>query len=94
MMARAYDSLPRQIVGTLEMELYIGPPMFLVTLQVMDIHPSYSMLFGRPWFHVAGVVSSSLHQCLTYIMNRILIIVKAKETDSMIRNVDIPFIEE
>jgi hypothetical protein len=56
MMARAYDGSPRPIIGTLEVELYVGPQMFLVTLQVMDIHPSYSMLLGRPWIHAAGAV--------------------------------------
>ena len=48
MMARAYDGSPRQIIGALEVELYVGPQLFLVTFQVMDIHPSYSMLLGRP----------------------------------------------
>jgi len=48
MMARVYDGSPRQIIRTLEVELYMGPQMFLVTLQGMDIHPSYIMLLGRP----------------------------------------------
>ncbi|XP_073259781.1 uncharacterized protein [Populus alba] len=93
MMARAYDGSPRPIIGTLEVELYVGPQMFLVTFQVMDIHPSYSMLLGRPWIHTAGAVTSSLHQCLKYIMNGMLVTVKAEETVSMIKNVAIPFIE-
>ena len=93
MMARAYDGSPRPIIGTLEVELYVGPQMFLVTLQVMDIHPSYSMLLGRPWIHAAGAVASSLHQCLKYIMNGMLVTVKAEETVSMIKNVAVPFIE-
>jgi len=61
--------------------------MFLVTLQVMDIHHSYSMLLGRLWIHAAGAVTSSLHQCLKYIMNGMLVIVKAEETVYMIKNV-------
>ncbi|XP_052305631.1 uncharacterized protein LOC112325327 [Populus trichocarpa] len=93
MMARAYDGSPRPIIGTLEVELYVGPQMFLVTLQVMDIHPSYSMLLGRPWIHAAGAVASSLHQCLKYIMNEMLVTVKAEETVSMTKNVAVPFIE-
>ncbi|XP_052305620.1 uncharacterized protein LOC127904792 [Populus trichocarpa] len=93
MMARAYDGSPRPIIGTLEVELYVGPQMFLVTLQVMDIHPSYSLLLGRPWIHAAGAVASSLHQCLKYIMNGMLVTVKAEETVSMIKNVAVPFIE-
>jgi hypothetical protein len=93
LMATAYDGSPRQIIGTLEVELYVGPQMFLITLQVMDIHPSYNILLGRPWIHAVGAVASSLHQCLKYIMNGMLITVKAEETVSMIKNMAIPFIK-
>jgi hypothetical protein len=48
MMVRAYDGSPRQIIGTLKIELYVGPQVFLVTLQVMNIHSSYNILLGRP----------------------------------------------
>jgi hypothetical protein len=58
--------------------------MFLVALQVLDIHPSYCMLLGRPWIHAAGTVTSSLHQCLKYIMNRMLGTIKAEETVFMV----------
>ncbi|XP_073262695.1 uncharacterized protein [Populus alba] len=91
--ARAYDGSPRPVLGNLEVELYVGPQMFLTTFQVMDIHPSYSMLLGRPWIHTAGAVPSSLHQCLKYIMNGMLVTVKAEETISMVKNVTIPFLE-
>jgi len=67
--------------------------MFLVTLQVMIIHPSYNILLGRPWIHMARVVASSLYKCLKYIMNGIPITVKAEEIVSMIRNVVVPFIK-
>jgi hypothetical protein len=46
------------VVGTIEMELFIGPQMFLVTLQVMDIHPSYNMLLGRPWIQAVSIMAS------------------------------------
>ena len=93
MTARAYDGSPRQVTGTIDIELFIGPQVFLVTLQVIDIHPSYSMLLGRPWIHAAGAVTSSLHQCLKYIINGTLVKVKAEETLSMIRNVSVPYVE-
>jgi hypothetical protein len=93
MMARAYDSSLRQVIGTIEVELVVGPQVFLVTLQVMDIHPSYSMLLGRLWIHSRGAVASSLHQCLKYIANGVLVTVKAEETISMVRNVVVPFIK-
>lgn len=67
--------------------------MFLVTLQVIDIHPSYNILLGRPCIHATGVVISSLHQCLKFIMNEILIIVKTEEIIYMNKNVVVPFIK-
>jgi len=81
------------VIGTIKVELAVGPQVFLVTIQVMDVHPSYSMLLGRPWIHSAGAITSSLHQCLKYIVNGILITVKAEETISMVRNVADPFNE-
>jgi hypothetical protein len=48
MMARAYDGSSGQIIGTLEVELYVEQQVFLVTLQVMDIHHSYNILLGIP----------------------------------------------
>ncbi|XP_073267150.1 uncharacterized protein [Populus alba] len=47
----------------------------------------------RPWIHAARAVTSSLHQCLKYIINGTLVKVKAEETLSMIRNVLVPYIE-
>ena len=93
MMTRAYDGSPRQIVKTLEVEVCVGLQVFLVMLQVMDIHPSHSILLGRLWTHVAETMASSLHQCLKYIANRMSITVKAEETVSMIKNVVVPFIK-
>ncbi|XP_073264245.1 uncharacterized protein [Populus alba] len=93
MTARAYDGSPRPIIGNIDVELVIGPWPFQLTLQVMDIHPSYSILLGRPWIHAARAVTSSLHQRLKFIINGNLVIVKAKETLSMTRNISIPYIE-
>jgi len=85
MITIAYDGSPRQIIRTLKVELYVGPQVFLVMLQVMDINPSYSMLLGTFWIHIAEAVTSSLHQCLKYIMNGMLVTIKAKETFLMIK---------
>jgi hypothetical protein len=59
----------------------------------MDIHPSYSMLLGRPWIHVARAVASSLHQRVKFIINENLVTVKAEEALTMVRNVSVPYIE-
>jgi len=45
----------------------------------MDIIPAYSCLLGRPWIHSAGVVPSTLHQKLKYIMGDKLVIVSGEE---------------
>ncbi|XP_061947974.1 uncharacterized protein LOC133671268 [Populus nigra] len=77
MTARAYDGSPRPIIGSIDVELIIGPQPFQVTLQVMDIHPSYNILLGRPWIHAARVVASSLHQQVKFIINGNLVTVRA-----------------
>jgi len=66
------------------MKLYVGLQVFLMTLQVMNIHPFYNILLGRPWIHVTKV-TSSLHQYLKYIMNGMSVTIKAKKIVSMIR---------
>jgi len=43
---------------------------------------------------VARAVASSLHQCLKYIMNGMLITIKVEEKISMIKNMVVSFIEE
>lgn len=53
----------------------IGPHTFQVTFQVMDIHAEYSCLLRRPWIHVAGEVTSTLHQKLKYVKNGKLVTV-------------------
>ncbi|XP_073268737.1 uncharacterized protein [Populus alba] len=93
MTARAYDGSSRPISGSIDVELIIGPQPFQVTLQVIDIHPSYSILLGRPWIHAARAVASSLHQRVKFIINGNLVTVRAEETLSMIKNVSIPYIE-
>ena len=62
-------------------------------MKVTNIRPFYSKLLGSPWIYSVRVVTSSLHQCLKYIMNRMLVTVKVEETMFIIRNVVVPFIE-
>jgi hypothetical protein len=93
MTARAYNGSPRPIMGNIDVEFVIGLQPFQVTLQVMDIHPTYSMLLGRPWIHAARAVASSLHQRVKFIINGNLVTVRAEEALTMVRNVSIPYIE-
>ena len=64
---RAYDSTRREIMGTLEIELLIGPTTFIAVFQVLRIPTSFNLLLGRPWIHRAGAIPSSLHQKVKFI---------------------------
>jgi len=59
----------------------------------MDIQLSYNMLFERPWIHTTGVEASYLLQRVKFIINEGLVIVKSEETLSMIKNMEVPYIE-
>lgn len=45
----------------------------------MDINPTYNCLFGRPWIHAAGAVTSTLHQKPKFTVKDRLIIVYGEE---------------
>ena len=54
-------------MGTLEIELLIGPTTFPTLFQVLRIPTSFNLLLGRPWIHRAGAILSSLHQKVKFI---------------------------
>jgi len=47
----------------------IGPQLFQITFQVMDIQAAYSCLLGRPWIQEVGVVTYTLYQKLKFVKN-------------------------
>ncbi|XP_004491697.4 uncharacterized protein [Cicer arietinum] len=93
MVVRAFDGSRREVMGEIDLPVQIGPVTFEITFHVMDIVPAYSCLLGRPWIHSAGVVSSTLHQKLKYMVNDQLVIVSG-EGDLLVSNLStIPYIE-
>ena len=68
-----------RVTGEIEIEMQIGPCTFNVEFQVMDISPSYNYLLGRPWIHIAGVVPSTLHQKIKFVIEGQLVCIAAKE---------------
>ena len=58
---KAFDGSRKTVIGEVDLPVKIGPSDFLITFQVIDIHPAYSCLLGRPWIHEAGAVTSTLH---------------------------------
>ncbi|XP_050904196.1 uncharacterized protein LOC127118095 isoform X1 [Lathyrus oleraceus] len=69
LIVRAFDGFKWSVFGEVTLPVKIGPEVFDIIFYVMDIHPAYSCLLGRPWIHGAGAVSSTLHQKLKYVWN-------------------------
>ena len=63
------------MIGKVDLLMKIGPCLFQITFQVMDIHPAYSCLLGHPWIHEVGAVTTTLHQKLKIVKNGKLVIV-------------------
>ena len=59
---RAYDNSRREVLGTMTLELTIGPMIKKVEVQVLNIASCFNMLLGRPWIHDTEAVPSSLYQ--------------------------------
>jgi len=76
---RAFDGSKREVIGEIKLPVQIVPGTFQVTFQVMDILPAYNCLLGRPWIHFTGVVLSTLHQKLKFVIDDKLIIVSGEE---------------
>ncbi|WJZ94855.1 hypothetical protein VitviT2T_013680 [Vitis vinifera] len=74
---RAYDSTRREVMGTLEIELLIGPTTFITIFQVLRIPTSFNLLLGRPWIHRAGAIPSSLHQKVKFIHEGQVVVVQS-----------------
>jgi hypothetical protein len=76
---RAFDGSNRFVFGEVTLPVKIGPEVFSIVFYVMDIQPAYSCLLGRPWIHVAGAVSSTLHQKLKDVWNGQIVTVCGEE---------------
>ena len=76
---KAFDGLRKSVTGEVDLPIHIGPHLFQITFQVMDIVPAYSCLLGRPWIHEAGAVTSTLHQKLKFIREGKVVIVNGEQ---------------
>ena len=64
---RAFDGTRREVTGEIKIEMQIGPCLFNVEFQVMDISSSYNCLLERSWIHIARAVPSTLHQKIKFL---------------------------
>ena len=74
---RAYDSTRREVMGTLEIELLIGPATFVAVFQVLRILTSFNLLLSRPWIHRARAIPSSLNQKVKFIHDGRVVVVQS-----------------
>lgn len=79
LVVRTFDGSRRTVVGEVDLIVNIGPHTFFITFYVMDIYPAYSCLLGRPWIHLAGAVTSTLHQRFKFLINNKLVVVEGEE---------------
>ena len=74
---KAFDGSRRSVEGEVDLPIKIGPHVFYLSFYIMDIHPSYTCLLGSPWIHMAGAVTSTLHQRLKCIIqDNVIVIVR------------------
>ena len=72
---KVFDGSRKSVIGEVDLPIHIGPYLFQITFQVMDIVPAYSCLLGWPWIHEAGAVTLTLHQKLKFVREgKVLII--------------------
>ncbi|XP_050897131.1 uncharacterized protein LOC127103946 [Lathyrus oleraceus] len=76
---KAFGDSKNTVIGEVALPMTIGPHIFQVTFQVMDIYVSYSCLLGLPWIHEAMFVTSTLHQRLKFVRNGKLVTVCGEE---------------
>lgn len=79
LMVKDFDGSRRAVIGEVDLPIKIGLTIFTITFQVMNIHPIYSCLFGRPRSHSAGTITSTLHQKLKLITNDKMIMIGGEE---------------
>ncbi|RDX93934.1 hypothetical protein CR513_23744, partial [Mucuna pruriens] len=91
---RAFDGSRRDVMGEITLPIYIGPTLFHILFQVMDIRPAYSCLLGRPWIHGAGAVPSSLHQKVKFIADQQLVSIMGEQELVISTPVPDKYIEE
>lgn len=86
MIVGAFNGATSELVGDIHIDLEIGPYVFHVLFQIMDIKPVYSMLLGRSWIHSVGAIPSLLHQKIKYMIDGKLITIHEEESLLVTKN--------
>ncbi|KAH0737648.1 hypothetical protein KY290_036353 [Solanum tuberosum] len=87
------DGGSRDTIGEIKLSMTIGSVGFMIVFQVIDMDTSYNFLLGSPWFHMARVVPSTLHQVVKFEYDHQKIIVYGEDDLPLYRDPSIPYIE-
>ncbi|KAL2327537.1 hypothetical protein Fmac_020964 [Flemingia macrophylla] len=90
---RAFDRSKREVVGEINLPIQIGPTIFNVEFQVIDITSAYSCLFVRPWIHDAKAVPSTLHQKFKFVVGDKLVTVQAEDDALINKPPNLPYVD-
>ena len=93
MVVQAFDGMKQEVLGNIKLSIQVRPCTFDSKFIVMDINPSYNCLLGRPWIHMAGVVPSTLHQKVKFMVEENLITIVAEEDMISTTTTTIPYLE-
>ncbi|XP_058763532.1 uncharacterized protein LOC131636973, partial [Vicia villosa] len=87
LVVKAFDGSQSPVFGEVDLPVVIGPHIFCINFQVMEIEPAYTCLLGRPWIHAAGAVTSTLHQKVKFVDGNSIVTVNGEE-DIFVSNLD------
>lgn len=79
LIARDFYGFRRKVINEIDLPIRVGPHLFTIMFQVMDISPAYRYLLGRPCIHVVGEVTSMLNQKLKFMVDDKLVIIFGEE---------------
>ena len=79
MITRAFDGTLQNVYGDIKLAIGVGPMFFTVNFQVIKVDSHYNMLQGRPWLHIAGMVTSTFHLRLKFPSEDLMITIMVEE---------------
>ena len=74
---RAYDNTRRDTVGVVWLNITSGTIEKRAKFHIMNIKSNFNLLLGRPWLHELGVVPSTLHQKIKFLLDGALVTINA-----------------
>ncbi|XP_039009964.1 uncharacterized protein LOC120138584 [Hibiscus syriacus] len=90
---RTFNRTQKNVMGKMKIPLLIGPTIYYIDFVIMNIHPTYNFLLGRPWIHVAGAIPSSLYQKLKFLINGRLVSIGVEQEIIASVTSDTPYID-